>query len=209
MLDNFKEKNENCNKFSFTLLDITFAYLILEMLTRQASPFHCSLTIRCKFYKYYSIKKKLRNPTRNNFSKNHRTSYPEFSDDLLEYCLSHNLFWIFSRLYGLFSIGGAFSHFLCSRSAIEPVFLIAKKFVKISVLFSIISRKEKKKMIKKTTEKENLRLTWPRRSGKSDLFVWILALLGRMRSRFSFGGRHSLSAFAAQWNVEGLLQYHQ
>lgn len=54
MLDNFREKI--VINFSL-LLDITFAYLILEMLTRQASPFHCSLTIRCKFYKYYSIKK--------------------------------------------------------------------------------------------------------------------------------------------------------
>lgn len=50
LLDNFIEKDENFNdKFFFTFLDITFAYLILEMLTRQASPFHCSLTIRCKF----------------------------------------------------------------------------------------------------------------------------------------------------------------
>lgn len=52
-------------------------------------------------------------------------------------------------------------------------------------------------------------ITWSRRSTEPTLCLRILALQGQMRRRFSFGERHSLSALAAQWNIERLLQYHR
>lgn len=67
MLDNFREKDENFDgfsKFFFAFLYITFAYLILEMLTRQASPSHCSLTIRCKFWIFKNIIRRNKKITR-------------------------------------------------------------------------------------------------------------------------------------------------